>query len=116
MRSIVRIRSCQGASLVSRMTGRPFGGVMAGKPPVVWLFEGVITPAGGTKAEPSGSAGASAVSPSGTANSEVGCSSSGGGGRGMPRGGVKALCASSDNGFWFSPVSASTAPVPRGTC
>ncbi|CAM5336390.1 hypothetical protein SANTM175S_07519 [Streptomyces antimycoticus] len=35
MRSIVRIRSCQGASLVSRTTGKPFAGVMAGKPPVV---------------------------------------------------------------------------------
>lgn len=115
IRSIVRIRSCQGASFVSRTRGMPCAGVNVGG----WFASYAR---GGTKAEPSVSefgkpwflppwpgpeaepgAPGSAWTPAGTANSEVGCSPSGDdAGRSVPAGTANALCASSDWGFWSS--------------
>jgi hypothetical protein len=91
MRSMVRIRSCQGASFGSRIAGNPSAGVKAAGDSFAEYVEG------GANADPSGSAGASGVSPGGRANSDVVCwSSSVPGGCSTPGGGAKALCASSD--------------------
>lgn len=90
IRSIVRIRSCQGASLVSRTIGMPCAGVNAGGCCCA------LYPLGGTKADDSVSdpepcpepeaepwpgpeaADGSLCRPAGRANSDVGWSSSGG--------------------------------------